>query len=149
MSSFYDATVTYGSGGATPSIFAFSPSYGDLTMVTTNTTMPVYINVIDGCGNSYQLIALPDNSPATCFAISYGEGGITVTLNEDGGFERGMDFGQSWKVEVRNTTTGVLMATRSSTSRSEIISTTGWPKGIYIVKVIIGEEILTEKVIVK
>lgn len=146
---FYDATVTYGSGGATPSIFAFSPSYGDLTMVTTNTTMPVYINVIDGCGNSYQLIALPDNSPATCFAISYGEGGITVTLNEDGGFERGMDFDQSWTVEVRNATTGQLMTSQSSTSRSETISTAGWPKGIYIVKVTIGKEVLTEKVIVR
>lgn len=146
---FYDATVTYGNGGATPSIFTFSPSYGDLTMVTTNTTMPVYINVIDGCGNSYQLIAMPDNSPATCFAISHGENGITVTLNEDGNPERGMNQDQSWTIEVRNATTGQLMDSQSSTSRSESISTTGWPKGIYIVKVTIGTEVLTEKVIVR
>lgn len=146
---FYDATVTYGSGGATPSIFTFSPSYGDLTMVTTNSSMPVYINVIDGCGNSYQLIAVPDNSPATCFAISYGENGITVTQNEDGESERGMDIDQPWTIEVRNATTGVLMASQSSTSRSETISTAGWPKGIYVVKVTVGKEVLAEKVIVR
>ena len=111
--------------------------------------MPVYINVIDGCGNSYQLIALPDNSPATCFAISYGDNSITVTLNEDGDSEKGIEIDQSWTVEVRNATTGALMVSLSSTSRSEIISTIGWPKGIYIVKVTIGKEVLTEKIIVK
>ena len=41
------------------------------------------------------------------------------------------------------------MATQSSTSRSESISTVGWPKGIFVVKVIIDKEVLTEKVIVK
>jgi hypothetical protein len=41
------------------------------------------------------------------------------------------------------------MNTQSPTSRSEIISTIGWPRGIYIVKATIGKEELTEKVIVK
>ena len=33
--------------------------------------------------------------------------------------------------------------------RSETIFATGWPKGIYVVKVTIGKEELTEKVMVK
>ena len=41
------------------------------------------------------------------------------------------------------------MTTLSSTNRSETISTAGWPKGIYIVKVTVGKEELTEKVMVK
>ena len=51
-------------------------------------------------------------------------------------------------MEITSATTGRVMATRSSASRSETISTAGWPKGIYIVKVTIGKEELTEKVLV-
>ena len=52
-------------------------------------------------------------------------------------------------LEIRNAETGKLMVTESSKNRSEYISTTGWPKGIYVVKVTIDKEELTEKVIVK
>lgn len=38
---------------------------------------------------------------------------------------------------------------QTSTNYSETISTSGWPKGVYIVKVIIGKEEYTEKVIMK
>ena len=74
---------------------------------------------------------------------------ITVTLNDDDDSQRNSSIDQSWTIEVRNLTTGQLMATQSSTSRSESISTLGWPKGIYVVKATIGDEVLTEKVIVK
>jgi len=57
--------------------------------------------------------------------------------------------GESWTVEVINAETGRVMAMQSSMNRSETISTAGWPKGIYIVKVTIGKEELTEKVMVK
>lgn len=142
---FYGATVSYSSSGATPSIWAFSPTYGDLTFVTTNTSTPVVINVHDVCGNDYVLYAMPSNYSIN---ISNGEGEITVTLNNEGDPERGLNLGQGWTVEVRNATTGELMVTCSSMSRSETISTAGWPKGIYIVKVTIGKEELTEKVLV-
>jgi len=142
---FYGATVSYSSSGATPSIWTFSPTYGDLTFVTTNTSTPVVINVHDVCGNDYVLYAMPSNYSIN---ISNGEGEITVTLNNEGDPERGLNLGQGWTVEVRNATTGELMVTCSSMSRSETISTAGWPKGIYIVKVTIGKEELTEKVLV-
>ena len=56
---------------------------------------------------------------------------------------------EPWTIEVINAATGQVMATQSSTSRSETISTAGWPKGIYVVKVTIGKEELTEKVMIK
>ena len=80
--------------------------------------------------------------------------GITLILSiisttTHGDSDRGISVNLPWTVEVRNAATGRLMATRSSTSRSETISTVGWPKGIYVVKATIGDEELTEKVIVK
>lgn len=143
---FYGATVSYSSSGATPSIWTFSPTYGDLTFVTTNTSIPVVINVHDSSENDYVLYAMPSGSYS--INVSNGDGDITVTLNVEGEPERGLSLEESWTVEVRSATTGQLMATRSSASRSETISTAGWPKGIYIVKVTIGKEELTEKVLV-
>jgi hypothetical protein len=141
------ATASYSSSGATPSIWSFNPTYGDITMVTTNTSVPVVININDICGNNYVLYAFASNQYG--INVSNGENGITITLDENGDSQRGLTIDQSWAIEVRNATTGALMVTRSSTNRFETISTIGWPKGIYIVKVTIGKEELTEKVIVR
>lgn len=68
---------------------------------------------------------------------------------EEGNASKDFTPDQSWTIEVRSAATGELMTTLSSISRSETISTVGWPKGVYIIKVTIGKEELTEKVIVK
>lgn len=144
----YGATVTYDSSGATPTSWTFYPTYGTLYFTAPAGYIPVIINVHDGCGNDYVLYAYPAAFLYN-ISISYGEDGITVALIGDGDSEMGLSQDQSWTVEARSATTGQLMATQSSTSRSETISTAGWPKGIYIVKVTVGKEVLTEKVIVK
>lgn len=148
---FFGATVTYSSSGATPSIWTFSPTYGDLTMVAPasppGTTIPVVINVHDSCGNDYVLYAFPSSSYS--INVSNGDSGIIVRLHEDGNASKDFTPDESWNIEIANATSGRIMATRSSTSCSETISTAGWPKGIYIVKATIGKEELTEKVIVK
>lgn len=144
---FYGATVTYSSSGATPTIWGFSPSNGDLTLVTTTPNSAVVINVTDGGGNSYVLYAYATNQYG--LNVSNEGNNIIVTLNDDDDSQRSSSTDQSWTMEVRSVTTGQLMETQSSTSRSESISTVGWPKGIYVVAVTIGKEVLTEKVIVK
>lgn len=144
---FYGATVTYSSSGATPSSWGFNSSSGILNFNTLNTTAPVIINVSDGCGNNYTLYAFPSGSYN--INVSNGEGDITVTLVEDGDASKDFTLDEPWTMEITSATTGKVMATLSSTCRSETISTAGWPKGIYIVKVTIGKEELTEKVLVK
>ena len=144
---FYDATVSYSSSGAIPTAWSFNSTNGNLNFKTSTPSVPVVINVTDGCGNSYTLYAFGTSQYK--LNVSSGEGEITVSLVEDGDSDRGISVNLPWTVEVRNAATGRLMATRSSTSRSETISTVGWPKGIYVVKATIGDEELTEKVIVK
>ena len=144
---FYGATVTYSSSGATPSSWGFNSSSGILNFNTLNTTVPVIINVSDGCGNNYTLYAFPSGSYS--INVSNGDGDITVTLVEDGDASKDFTLDEPWTMEITSATTGKVMATLSSTCRSETISTAGWPKGIYIVKVTIGKEELTEKVLVK
>ena len=143
----YGATVTYDSSGATPTSWTFYPTSGTLYFTAPAGYIPVIINVHDGCGNDYVLYAYPAAFLYN-INISYGDNGFTVTL-EGSDPERESNEDQPWTVEVRSATTGQLMTVQSSTSRSETISTAGWPKGIYIVKVTIGKEVLTEKVVVK
>lgn len=143
---FYDATVSYSSGGATPTAWGFIPSNGILNFKAPAGSAPVIINVHDVCGNDYILYAMPSSYGIN---VSYAGNSITVMLVEDDDASKDFTPSQSWTLEVRNASTGVLMATQSSASRSESISTVGWPKGVYIVKVTIGEEELTEKVIVR
>ena len=106
------------------------------------------LNVTDGCGNSYVLYAFATNQYG--MSISYGDNSITVSLNEEGESSASMDVSHPWTLEVSNALTGTLMATRSSmSSRSTTISTAGWPKGMYVVRVTIGNEVLTDKVVIK
>ena len=144
---FYGATVSYSSSGAIPSSWSHNPNTGVVSFYTTNTSAPVIIYVHDCCGNDYVLYAYP--SSLYSINASNGVNFITVTLVEDGDASKNFTPNQSWTIEVRSAATGELMTTQSSTNRSETISTIGWPKGIYVVKVTIGKEELTEKVIVK
>lgn len=140
------ASVSYSSSGLTPLYWGFSPSSGeiDVTMPTNNNGSPIVLNIDDVCDNHYTLYLFPTSNSS--INVSTGDNSINIALVENLEFSKGID--QSWMVEIRNATTGELMATRSSSNRSESISTAGWPKGIYVVKVTIGKEEQTEKVIV-
>ena len=144
---FYGATVTYSSSGITPTGWGCHPDTGILDFTTATPNAAVVINVTDIGGNNYTLYAYATSQYK--LNVSNGGSGITVSVVEDDDASKDFTPSQSWTLEVRNASTGVLMATQSSASRSESISTVGWPKGVYIVKVTIGEEELTEKVIVR
>lgn len=141
------ATASYSSSGATPSYWSFNPTNGSITMVINSTSIPVVINIDDVCGNHYVLYAFVSSQYS--MNISNENNEITITLNENGEFQRDMAYDQPWTIEVLNAETGELKATLSSTSRSETISTIGWPKGIYIIKITIGKEELTKKTLVQ
>lgn len=144
----YGATVTYDSSGATPSAWGFHPNQGLLYFTNSTPNAAVVLNVTDGCGNSYVLYAFATNQYG--INVSYGDNSLTVTLNEDGDDSEVLRSSEPWTMEICNAMTGELMATRSSmSSRSTTISTAGWPKGMYVVRVTIGNEVLTDKVVIK
>lgn len=145
---FSGGTVSYDPSATVPSSWVFNSANETLDFfVPSNSSNPVVIYLTDGCGNSYQLYAAPTGYYS--IIISNEGNCITVMLVEDGDASKDFTPSQSWTLEVRNASTGVLMASQSSASRSESISTVGWPKGIYVVKATIDDEELTEKVIVK
>jgi hypothetical protein len=81
--------------------------------------------------------------------ISNDGNGITVSLNDNSESIRGLSLDEPWSIEIRNATTGELMATKISTNPAATVSTSGWSKGLYVVYVTVGKEVLKEKVLVK
>ena len=54
-----------------------------------------------------------------------------------------------WTLEVYNATTGEKVFGKEIEGTSFTIDTTGWKPGVYVVRAIIDDEVLNEKVIVK
>lgn len=142
------ATVSYSSSGTTPLYWGFSPSTGEinLTMPANNNGIPIVLYINDVCGNQYTLYLFRASSYS--INVSYEENSITIMLNKNFNYERGLNLEQPYTIEIRNAVTGDLMAIQSTINLTEIISTLGWPKGVYVVKVKVGKEEFKEKIIV-
>ena len=54
-----------------------------------------------------------------------------------------------WTLDVYNASTGKKVFGKKISGTFYTIDTTGWEPGVYIIKAIIGEEVLSEKTIVK
>lgn len=55
----------------------------------------------------------------------------------------------TWTLEVYHAGTGKKIFSKEVSGTTYTIDTTGWEPGVYIIKAIIGEETLSEKVVVK
>ncbi len=145
---FYGATVSYDPDGAIPTFWEFNNQYGDLRFImpTSHNNYPVAIDVYDVCGNYYQLYAMPDYYYLN---ISTDDQSVFVTLNKSGDSSESWGIDQPWTIEIRSALTGNLKATKLETSRSASVSTAGWPKGVYVIKATVGDEVITEKITVK
>lgn len=141
------ATVSYSSSGTTPSYWAHISSSGEIVVIMPSNSngIPIVFNIYDTCGNYYNLYLFASSS----YSINVGDNSITVMLNEYGESLRGLSDDLSWTIEIRNATTGELMTTQSTTSRSASISIAGWPKGMYVVRVTVGKESWSEKILIK
>lgn len=143
------ATVSYSTTATIPLYWGFSPYSGeiDVTMPYNSVGRPIVFNIYDTCGNYYNLYLYSQSQ--YLINISNDDNGITVSLNDNSESIRGLSLDEPWSIEIRNATTGKLIATQTSTTQSVTVSTSGWPKGLYVVKVTVGKESWSEKIIKK
>lgn len=147
------ASVYY-DGNATPYTWSFNSSSGILHVgMPTSSGNVIAVHVTTALGNSFVLYIL---KTSVVYSISIGTDlrTITISLVEE---EKSQDVESlnddtkqvSWKLEVFNTTNGKKVFSQEANGLSYDIDTTGWEPGIYVVKVYIGDEVLSEKVVVK
>lgn len=142
------ATASYSSTATIPSSWNFNPSSGEIVTVmpSYNNNIPIVINIDDIFENTFNLYLFSTTSKS--IETTYGDNSLTITLN-DNGAEEGSHEDVPWTMEIRNATTGELMATKISTNPAATVSTSGWSKGLYVVKVTVDKEVFREKILVK
>ena len=153
-----NATVTH-EGDATVSSFSFNSTTGTVNFYLTSLGTCV-VKVYCDNGDMYGLpFIVTDNLNQLNMVV--GDGQIEVSLmpveNEEmrnlgsDNLVNDLTKGEMavWTLEVYNATTGEKVFGKEIEGTSFTIDTTGWKPGVYVVRAIIGDEVLTEKVIVK
>ncbi len=158
--------VTY--SVTTPSAWQYISSSGKLILTYPNvsTNNPIIISIQDNtnsptCDGTYQLVVLPNTLlPSYLMDIGVDSGIISVTLSlvssEDADKDAPSILVDSvkndtfeWTLEVYNATTGEKVFGQKVEGSLFTVDTTGWKPGVYVVRAIVGDEVLTEKVVVK
>ena len=145
----YGATVSYDPTATVPNYWTFIPEEGYLRFFVPKRTdvsyvVPVVLNVHDGCGNDYQLYAMPSSSYYVNVHTS--DHSVDVALDGD---EESKSMSQSWSVEVLNASTGEVKTKQVETTSSISVPTAGWSKGVYVIKVTVGKDVITKKIVLK
>ena len=152
-----NATVTH-EGNAAVSSFSFNSTTGKVNFyLTSNGTCLVKVNCDNG--DHFELpFIVTDNTNILNVAI--GNGQLEVSLEPVGEEElRNLGYAdladnllksepQQWTLEVFSATTGEKVFSQEVDGTNYIIDTTGWKPGVYVVRAVIGDEVLNEKVVV-
>lgn len=153
------------SGSFIPSYWNLNTTTGNLTMSTASTTGQTTL-VTATCENGsvfYLPVMTTSNNNQLNLVIS--EGSLEVSLVPiDNEFLDSQDVTansdvmstysdkseqQVWLLEIYNVETGEKVFCQNMTESSCSIDTAGWKRGVYVVRVIIGDEVLSEKFIIK
>ena len=151
---FVGATVTH-EGDATVSSFSFNSSTGTANFYLSSLGTCLVKAIFDGVQYTLPFIVTDKLNQLN---VVIGDGQLEASLvpleNEEMGGEGSLENlsrGESlvWTLEVNNATTGEKVFDQEVDGTNYTIDTTGWRPGVYIVRAIIGDEVLNEKVIVK
>ena len=150
-----DASVSFWSSmswshDATNGIIQFSTP-------SSNTTSAIHVDCSNGDG--YNLTIITTNN-SNLLNVLVGDGQIEVSLipvddeesigTSDIGFlAKDATEPLVWTLEVYDATTGRMTFSQKVEGSTFTIDTTSWEPGVYIIKAIVGDEVLSEKVVVK
>ena len=149
-----------------PSAWQYVGSIGklNLTYPNTSTNNPIIISIQNNtysptCDNSYQLIVLP-NTLISSYKMNIGarngkmEVVLTPIVSEEHEEKTTVQVDSekvaplTWTLEVFSATTGEKVFSQTVEGSSFTIDTTSWKPGVYVVRAVIGDEVLNEKVVV-
>ena len=128
------ATVTY-TGDATPSYWNLGNNTIDARMPSSGST--ILIHVICEAGDDYYI---PIIKTPNKLALDIDGEVITITPDDS------IIDNQDWTLEIYNVANGENMVTKNVSGNSVSLDTSGWKRGLYIARAIIGKEVLTGKI---
>lgn len=147
------ATVTF-SGNTIPTIWSHHTTTGYLYMRIPSTNGSFNLKIECTNGEEYNLPFVISNYSPFLF-IEMNEGGMNIELSKEQNGEEMASKANSelkectWTLEVFKASTGEKVYIQEARGSSCSIKTTGWTSGIYIVRAIIGDKVISEKSIIK
>lgn len=150
------STVSY-QGNISPSYWAYNANTGNLNVNLPTTSGTLVFCVQQGSESHYLPIIVSNNKHNLLVELSNGIMEIMLHPIIDQEKAIGSEtlkqyFSQVeliWKIEIYNTLTGERLLNKTITGPSIKLDTTGWETGVYVIKVTIGDEMLSEKVFIK
>ncbi len=155
---FIGAVLTY--QGGTPSYWLFNNMTGNLEIgMPSSGIRTIVLHAVCPKYGTYDIPIIGKNNHS--LSIDMDEGIINISLITDSNDRTTKDFiypltigskGEAcltWILEIYNARTGRKMIRKELYDNLYNVNTTGWEPGIYIIQVTIGEEILSEKIVVK
>ncbi len=148
------ATLTY-SGNAIPTSWNFNSTSGVLS-VGMPSTGTLVVNVSCSNGASYYLpIIITTNTNLLSISVTDGQIDVLLSMEESAEDQirettnNSLKEGLLWIVEVFNALTSEKVFSQKVSGISTSINTTGWKSGVYIIRSIINDKMLSEKVVIK
>ena len=147
------ATVSY-QGSFTPSAWQFYSSNGILRFGVSSNTGATLVITVTSNGDTYYLpVIVASNVSGISVSVNGGQINVSLVNDEADDFSKEAQLSQpetiSWRIEVYNATTGEKVFNNGVEGSSFAINTTGWKPGIYVVNAIVGEQMFSEKIVVK
>lgn len=147
-----ETTVSY-SGSFTPTTWQHNNSAGTLVFSAPDSGTLI-VQMVHNNGVTHNLpVIITTNTHLLSVGIS--DGLIEVSIIPESEENRFEDIRTNtpkqeleWKLEVFNAATGEMVFSQDIIGKSFSINTAGWESGIYIVRVTVGNEVLSEKVVV-
>lgn len=152
------ASVSF-TGNASPTSWSLNSTTGTLYFGVPSTGAPIIVVQVNAAnGYIYHLPFIGTNNTEQ-LNISYAGEIMTIAINynneslktddENLLYRNDMEQEQDLRVKVTHATNGAVVYEQITRGQSVDLNTTGWSPGIYVVQVIIGDKILSKKVIVK
>lgn len=147
------ATATQNGGNTTPTSWSFNPYSGILKVgMPSSSGMTVVVRVVTSGGVTYTLPITTTSNTGNLMSVSpvgnYLEVSVFSQDNRNAD-DHSVSSEQKWTLESYNATTGEKVFGMSVEGTDYSINTTGWKPGVYVVRAIIGNDVLSEKVVVK
>lgn len=146
------ATVTQNGGNTTPTSWSHDSTNGILQVGMPNTAgLAVVVKVIDSIGATYMLPIITQNN-ILMMSVTHANDQLEVTLDQQNRAET-PNMSESgrlkWTLETYNAATIRKVYSATVEGSKYTIDTTGWKPGVYIVKASDGNQVWSEKVVVK
>lgn len=150
------ATVSYSGGNASPTSWTLNETYNILVVgmpSSLNSTVVMHVACSDG--TSYNLPIVTTNS-VNLMSVSLNGGILEVEVTPNYALSEIDSYSFSpllevstWTLEIRNALTGAKAYSQQVNGSSCEIDTSCLSKGVYVIRVTVGNEVLNEKIVIK